>query len=73
MQNSEIGVIKDYSWYGIESFSSDNSFSHCFHRSSFDYSKKFLGKDTCYRIYPNEPACLAESEKGKGLILGIRK
>ena len=54
-------------------FSDDGSIYHFFPQRSFNYSKKFLGENVLYKICTDKPICLAESEKGKGLILGLRK
>ncbi len=51
----------------------DGSVCYFFSQRSFNYSKKFLGEDALYKMCVDTPACLAESEKGKGLILGLRK
>lgn len=39
---------------------------------NFDFAEDFLGEHIQYSLCRQTPACIAESDKGKGLILGLR-
>ena len=69
---SKVGIIKNPVPGKKQVFSEDGKVYHFFTQQSFNYSKKFLGEQVLYSICNNTPACLAESAKGKGLILGLR-
>ncbi len=72
-QYAVVGDIKNPVPSEKQVFSEDGSTYHFFSQRSFNYSKKFLGENVLYKICTDKPICLAESEKGKGLILGLRK
>jgi len=58
----------------IELINEEQDIIHTFSFANFENMEKFLGHDLEYRILDSKmPVCLAESEKGKGLILGIGK
>ncbi len=72
-KQQKVGKIKSVNTKEKQIFSEDESFYHFFESRNFAYSQKFLGEDTSYSICADDPVCLAESEKGKGLILGLRE
>lgn len=52
--------------------SEDNNTTYYFNIENFNVSKKILGDDVKYTLCTDKCICVAESEKGKGLILGIK-
>lgn len=50
-----------------------NNEDQFFDSKNFNYSKKLLGEDTKYYLCRKQNACIARSENGKGLILGLYK
>ena len=73
LQYSRVGDITNPNHQEKLVFNENRTCAHYFNRQEFNYSKKFLGDDISYRICVDKPVCIAESGKGKGLILGLRK
>lgn len=73
MQYTSVGAITNPNRSEKLVFNVEGSLGHFFSQQEFNYSRKFLGDDILYRICVDKPVCIAESEKGKGLILGLRK
>lgn len=73
MPYSKVGMIKNPTRKEKQVFSEDGRISHFFDQQGFNYSKKFLGDNISYKICSDISACIAESEKGMGLMLGLRK
>ena len=69
-----VGKIEPNNLWTGQSFvsSDDETISQKFETQNFNYAQFFLGENTQYAVCKNIPACLANSEKGKGLILGIK-
>ena len=44
----------------------------CYQLKNFDFAEDFLGEHIQYSLCRETPACVAKSDKGKGLILGLR-
>lgn len=57
---------------GIVMLGSNNEVQD-FYINNFSLAKKLLGENTKYYLCRKNDACMAKSEKGKGLILGIDK
>ena len=75
----EVGIIKkgdllDWTNKTVYEVSSvDGSITYCFYKKIFESAKEILGNDVKYSLLNGTIACFAESERGKGLIMGIGK
>ena len=70
----DIGFIEKTLYDGsiLKVRSEDESITHNFYKKNFELAESFLGEETEYQLFEEEPFCFAQSKKGKGLILGTK-
>lgn len=70
---SPVGIIKPHPFGEQYIVSSDDgTISYYFVKDNFNNAQFFLGGNTQYSLCSEHHVCLANSEKGKGLIMGLK-
>ena len=71
---SPVGIIKPHSLCQEQCMVSndDDSVTYRFVKENFNYAQFFLGENIKYSLCNEHQVCLANSEKGKGLIMGLK-
>ena len=54
-------------------YSEYDNYSYRFSKDNYEYANLFLGENVTYNLVEDNPVCIVNSPKGKGLIMGMRK
>lgn len=65
--------IEDPPYHKVSIRSNDGFIEHSFYKKFFDFGKTFLEEDIKYSIVEDSPVCTLESERGMGIIMGLKK